>query len=197
MNKVLVLYSSMIPNNNSYSYELGKRFIKYYKEKNPNDEIKEIDLNNEKIFKEGINSDNIKNYFKESDKYISWLKNNDKLIFITPMNNFNISSVAKNFLDRVLVANKTFSYKYSKKGDAIGLVTNLKVQILTTQGAPLGWYQWGNLGKYLEGTFKFMGCKVLKPLTVSGTKLEQNTKLGPKKFIETFNEEIKKRSFEF
>lgn len=56
------------------------------------------------------------------------------------MTNFAPAPVLRNFIDHIMVADHTFSYKYSKKGEAIGLVTNLKTQIITVQGAPYGWY---------------------------------------------------------
>ncbi len=138
--KILVIISSMVPSEKSYSIELANRFIKYYKKYNKNDEIEVLDLNKIDIAEKNITSNNFSNFLNtnDTDKYINQLKSIDKLVFTTPMINFNITSVAKNYLDHILVANKTFSYKYSKKGDAIGLLTNLKVQILTTQGAPFG-----------------------------------------------------------
>lgn len=59
---------------------------------------------------------------------------------MSPMTNFAPAPVLRNFIDHIMVADHTFSYKYSKKGEAIGLVTNLKTQIITVQGAPYGWY---------------------------------------------------------
>ncbi|WP_029330341.1 NAD(P)H-dependent oxidoreductase, partial [Metamycoplasma cloacale] len=70
-------------------------------------------------------------------------------------------------------ANETFSYKYSNKGDAIGLLKNLKLQVIATQGAPEDWYLWGNHVKYLEETFKFLGLNVNESILIAGTKTKE------------------------
>ncbi|SYV89926.1 FMN-dependent NADH-azoreductase, partial [Metamycoplasma alkalescens] len=141
MAKVLVLYSSPLNKGKSISCFATKKFIEEYKKNNPDDEIKELNLNDLEMARTGMNANNFSNFFDEefSNKYIEMLKSIDKLVISAPMINFNVPSVLKTFIDRVAVANKTFSYKYSKKGGAIGLLDHLKVQIIATQGAPLGW----------------------------------------------------------
>ncbi len=197
--KFLVIYSSMIEKETSFSYELINRFLKYYKEKNKDLEIEWLDLNNLSMANKTMNTKNFKNFFnkEDSEKYIEKLKNTNKIIFSSPMTNFNITATAKNFLDHILVPDKTFSYKYSKKGDAKGLLTNLKVQILTTQGAPLGWYPWGNHTKYLEGTWKFVGAIINESINVAGTKISENINLTPKEFIDKYDSKIKKVAYSF
>jgi|GEM_PF-505445 len=139
-NKVLVINSSMIDEKASFSVALTKTFVKFYQEANPKDEIIHLNLNDLPMASITLTTRNFNNFFnqEDSDKYIDQLKSVNKLIFVTPMTNFNVTSMTKNYLDHVLVANKTFSYKYSKQGDAVGLLTKLKVQILATQGAPYG-----------------------------------------------------------
>jgi len=198
--KVLVIISTMIPLEKSYSYALVKKFLFYYMQKNKNDEINFLNLNDTSMAHTILSANNFGPQFwneKDSNDLINQLKNYDKVIFSTPMTNFNVSTIAKNYLDHILVANKTFSYKYSKKGDAIGLLTNLKVQILTTQGAPMGWYKWGNLGKYLYGTWKFMGCEVEKPLTIGGTKIPAAQKISVTQLINNYEQIIKKAAQKF
>ena len=193
MAKVLVIKSSMIEKNIYYTEELTNRFVKFYKSFNPNDEIIEVDLNDLPMAQITLNRSNMKNFFneKDSDFYINQLKSVNKIIFACPMTNFNICATAKNYLDHVLVANKTFSYKYSKKGDAIGLLSHLQVQLLTSQGAPLGWYPWGNHTENLKGTWEFMGAKVFDPILVDGTKIPENSSKTPSQRIDEFEEKIK------
>lgn len=218
-NKVLVVISSMIDKTKSFSNALTKHFVNYYKEFHPDDEITYLNLNDIEMASKTITTHNFNNFFNEedSDKFINQLKSVDKLIFSTPMTNFNVTSMTKNYLDHILVADKTFSYKYSKKGEAKGLLTNLKVQILATQGAPYGWYLWGNHTKYLEGTWKFAGANIAPSILVCGTKVkdvhENDIKLvigekdlekgdslvilGPEKTMKKFGQYIKKAAQDF
>lgn len=218
-NKVLVIISSMINEKNSFSIALTKHFVKYYQESHPEDEIIYLNLNDTAMASKTITTHNFSNFFnqEDSDKYINQLKSVNKLIFSTPMTNFNVTSMTKNYLDHILVADKTFSYKYTKQGEAIGLLTNLKVQILATQGAPYGWYLWGNHAKYLEGTWKFAGATIAPSILVCGTKVQEShkndiklvigdkhlekgdslVKLGPEKTMEKFAQHIKKAAQEF
>lgn len=218
-NKVLVIISSMIDENSSFSVALTKRFVKHYQESHLEDEISYLNLNDVAMASKTITTHNFKTFFNEedSDKYIEQLKSVDKLIFSTPMTNFNVTSMTKNYLDHILVADKTFSYKYTKQGDAVGLLTNLKVQILATQGAPFGWYLWGNHANYLEGTWKFAGATVAPSILVCGTKVkeahENDVKLvigdmkwfkgdslvdlGPEKTMDKFDQYIKQAAKEF
>ncbi|AGR41114.1 FMN-dependent NADH-azoreductase [Spiroplasma taiwanense] len=172
-NKVLVITGTVSPLEKSFSVALTNRFIKEYSLLNPNDEIIRLDLNNEPMAQKTISRDNFGNYFNEADalKYINQLKEVNKVIISSPMNNFNVSGLIKNYLDHVLLADQTFSYKYVKKGDAIGLLDHLKVQILTTQGAPFGWYPWGNHTEFLKGTWEFVGSTVNEPILFAGTKI--------------------------
>lgn len=218
-NKVLVIISSMIAEKDSFSNALVKHFVKYYQAAHPDDEISYLNLNDVPMASKTITTHNFGTFFnqEDSDKYIDQLKSINKLIFSTPMTNFNVTSMTKNYLDHILLADKTFSYKYSKKGDAVGLLTNLKVQVLATQGAPYGWYLWGNHAKYLEETWKFTGASVVPSILVCGTKVQEPhdddvklrigdqdlvkgdslPKLGPEKTMEKFESYIKKAAEKF
>lgn len=199
MGKLLVIRASMMDKSISKSNELTNRFLSHYKTFNPNDEIIEIDLNNLEMAQKTMNRNNLGTFFneKDSDFYINQLKDVNKVIFACPMTNFNICGTAKNYLDHILVANKTFSYKYAKKGDAIGLMQHLKVQLLTTQGAPLGWYSWGNHTENLKGTFEFIGAKVSEPIIVDGNNISENSGKSPKERIDEFDSIISQRAKEF
>ncbi|BAP39564.1 FMN-dependent NADH-azoreductase [Metamycoplasma canadense] len=187
MNKVLVLYSSPLPGEKSISSLATKEFIKEYKKNNLNDEIIEFDLNNLEMSINSMNSNNFSSFYNEdlSNKYIEILKETNKLIIAAPMINFNVPTVLKNFIDRVAVANKTFSYKYAKKGSSIGLLNNLKVQIIATQGAPVGWYTWASHVSYLEGVWDFFGASLAKTLLIDGIKVEPFISQKPEEIIET------------
>ena len=174
MAKVLVILGTISPIEKSFSIALTNKFIEKYQELNPNDEIINLDLNTEQMALKTLSRNNSSDFWNEDDamKYINQLKKVDKVIISSPMNNFSVSSLVKNYLDHILLANETFSYKYSKQGDAKGLLDHLKVQILTTQGAPLGWYPFGDHTNFLKGTWEFVGAKVNEPILLAGTKSE-------------------------
>ncbi|ATZ17313.1 FMN-dependent NADH-azoreductase [Williamsoniiplasma luminosum] len=199
MSKLLVINASSTPCEKSYTKGLTDLFLKYYQELNPHDEVIYLNLNNEKMAGITLTTANAVTYWNQEDahKYIQQLKDVDKVVVTSPMNNFNISGLMKNYLDHVLLANETFSYKYSKKGEAIGLLPHLKVQIITTQGAPFGWYTWGNHTENLKGTWEFVGAKVNTPILLAGTKLPPLNQMSPSEAALTLEEQIKKGAREF
>ncbi len=176
MSRVLFIACSVTMNfpNGSTSYEALKLFKKYYIASHPEDEIIDLNLNQLHIAQKTLNSDNFSEFFKEGDEQIQQLRDVDKVVMASPMINFNIPAVAKNYFDHILVAKKTFIYKYDGKGEAEGLLPHLKVQIITSQGARLGWYPFGNHTEYLRGTWDFIGAKVAPAVVIHGTKIPEN-----------------------
>ncbi|TPI01172.1 FMN-dependent NADH-azoreductase [Mycoplasma struthionis] len=192
MAKVLVLYTSPIVADKSISTTLLNEFINLYAQKNPQDEITKIDLNKQDDIKQIISSENMATYFSDgvSDKYIELLKTHDKVILNAPMLNFNVPAVLKAFFDRVCVANKTFSYKYAKKGSSIGLLNHLDIQIIATQGAPLGWYPFSSHVNYLEGVWNFLGAKKINTMLVDGVKVEPLSLKTADEILAEYEEEL-------
>lgn len=194
MAKVLVILGTISPVEKSFSIALTNKFVKKYQELNPNDEIINLDLNEEQMALKTLSRNNSSTFWNEDDamKYINQLKEVDKVIISSPMNNFSVSSLVKNYLDHILLANETFSYKYSKKGDAKGLLDHLKVQILTTQGAPLGWYPFGDHTNFLKGTWEFVGAKVNEPILLAGTKVAPLLNINVDEAANTLEDTINK-----
>lgn len=190
--KVLVIYSSV--NKESVTTKATNAFVKKYENKYPNSEITLLDLSTSTFSKNSLTAENFSTFWNdnEADKWIDLLKNVDLVVVGAPMYNFNISGMLKNFLDTVCVANKTFSYKYSKKGDAIGLVTNIDVAIIGAQGAPLGWYPFGNHIAYLEGTFKFIGAKNVYTYLIDGVKVAPRSTISQEEIIKEISPELDK-----
>lgn len=182
----------------SISELMLKTFLTEFKKHDKN-EIQEINLNTEPMASKTLTSENFATFFndKDSDHYIKQLKSASKIIIVSPMTNFNYPAVLKNYLDHVLVANKTFKYKYDGKGESEGLLTHLKVQLLTTQGADLGWYPWGNVASMLKGTWEFMGTTVSKPVTIYGTKTPAKINLTIEEVVSMQLKEIKEAAAKF
>ncbi|QGS52012.1 FMN-dependent NADH-azoreductase [Spiroplasma tabanidicola] len=198
-NKVLVISGTASPKDKSFSIALQNKFVEEYKKLNSDDEFIYLDLNDEKMAQITLSRDNMKDFFNQEDalNYIEQLKSVNKVIIASPMNNFAVSAMIKNYLDHILLANQTFSYKYSKKGDAKGLLDHLSVQVLTTQGAPIGWYPFGDHTNYLKGTWEFVGAKVNHPICFAGTKLEPVVSMDPNQAILQVESEIIKAAKSF
>lgn len=172
MEKILVVFAAPTPIEKSHTACLINRFLQYYNDLHVGAEVTWLDLNQEKdVNSQVLTYNNKLEFFGCSDKYINQLKSVDKLIIGTPMNNFNITGLLKTYLDLIMVANKTFQYKYDGYHKSVGLLTHLKVQIICNQGAPVEWYPYSSFTTYLEGCFAFMGCNVNHSILMDGTKL--------------------------
>ncbi|NQZ65848.1 MAG: FMN-dependent NADH-azoreductase [Mycoplasmatales bacterium] len=196
--KTVVLYASPTREmpGGSISTKLAEKFLVEYRKNFPNAEILEFDLNKEEIGIKTLTADKLvtKEFFSEATtkKFIELLKSANHLIVSSPMINFNVPAVLKNFLDHVAVANQTFRYKYDGDGESEGLVTNLTVQILCTQGAPKGWYPFGDHVAYLKGTFEFLGMKVNQPILVDGTKTKSFGQKSVEENLSEYSNQISK-----
>ncbi|WP_434343614.1 FMN-dependent NADH-azoreductase [Mycoplasma sp. 06067-C1-B144P-99-0482-3] len=192
MSKVLVLKTTAQADEVSNSVALTNRFLEEYKKFNPDDEIIIVDLNKDEVGTSILTSETFPTFYQQevTKKYINLLKSVDKLVISCPMYNFSTPVTLKSFIDHVSVANETFSYKYSKKGDAIGLITNLKAQILGVQGAPLGWYPWGQHTQYVEGAMRFLGIDFNKTVLLAGVKVAPLLQLTPEQRVETIIDEV-------
>ncbi|APJ38616.1 FMN-dependent NADH-azoreductase [Mycoplasmopsis pullorum] len=199
MSKALFLHANLSSDENSTSFYLEQQFLNEFKKANPESQIEVIDLNDTELAHTYLNKKTFATYWQDvkSDQWIEKLKNVDKLIISLPMINFGPSSVVKNFIDAIAVANKTFSYKYSKKGDAIGLLNNLDVMILATQGAPKDWYLWGSHVTWLEGTWNFLGAKKVDSILLAGTKVAPYNEISPKKLVDENLQLIKEKAQSF
>lgn len=195
--KVLVIESSMIPIEKSFSRTLTREFVNLYRKYYSDDEFTFLNLNEIPMAQKTMNSKNFSGFFnkEDSDVYIDQLKLTNKVILSTPMTNFNYPAVLKNYIDHIMVADKTFSYKYKHKDGSVGLLNHLKVQILATQGAPIGWYPFANHVENLMGAWNFIGAHVYKPIVLDGTKVTYST-LSPtevvRKFFTQIEEAVKK-----
>lgn len=170
MKKLLVIKSSVNSIENSVSERVYNAFIKEYSMKNSTDSVEILDLNTESL--EAMTAQNFNKFYNEkADKYIEQLKSVDKLVVLAPMYNFNIPATLKIYIDMICQADKTFTYKYAGKDRSKGLLGNLKVEIISSQGAPSDWYPWGATSNYLTELFKFLGAQVHGSITYFGSKV--------------------------
>lgn len=179
MSKILFI-QSYLSKDFSVSEYASEKFIKEYSLNHPNDEIIILDLNKEEKLQTVLSLNNFDNFWNEdSQRYIDLINNSDKIIISTGMINFTISPLLKNFLDNVLVANKTFKYKYEEKNKSIGLVDpNKKVLLIMAQGSYKNWYEFSAFDDYLISVLKFIGLKHISLLLFDGTKTQEQNKLS-------------------
>lgn len=172
MATILVIESYLSPRSNSVSSYAQDRFIAAYRQLHPEDQFITLDLNQEPKLQTFLTATTFATFWdSESQRYIDLLNRADKLIISTNMVNFNISPILKNFLDNVLVAGKTFRYKYDGKGKSEGLLKpGIKAQLIMAQGASFGTYPWGNFDNYLKHTLGFIGIQDVQVLLLDGTK---------------------------
>lgn len=188
--KILVIESNL-SETGSLSFYATCRFIEEYKKLHPNDEFEILNLNNETKLQTCLTSKNFSSYWNnESQKYIDLLNSADKIIINSPMINFTISPILKNFLDNVLQAGKTFKYKYDKKGSAQGLInSSKKILLILAQGSYKKWYKFSAFDDYLVSIIRFMGIENISTLLYDGTKTPKQKDLSVE---DKFNLKIKK-----
>ncbi len=176
--KILSIIAS--PNNPSLSSAANIKVAELLRKKYPNSEFTLVDLNNTPFANNSLTVQSKPTFWTEteSDYWIDKLKETDILIISTPMINFNYSGALKNFIDSICVADKSFTYKYVTKGASRGLIDKLRVIIVATQGAPKGWYLFGDHVRNLKGTFRFLGAKKVNSLLIDGTKVAPKNKMS-------------------
>ncbi|WP_029608427.1 FMN-dependent NADH-azoreductase [Mycoplasma simbae] len=194
MKPVKILSVAGTVNKNSLSEKINVEIMKKIIKLDPMAMATVLNTANSEFNKNVLGANNFAEFFDKtnSDEWIEKLHDTDILILSTPMTNFNYTAGIKNFIDAIAVANKTFSYKYSEKGGSIGLLDKLKVIIVGTQGAPEGWYPFGNFIKNLKGTFKFLGAKKIETILVAGTKVAPRSEQTHEEILEEIDPQLDK-----
>lgn len=115
--KVLVLKGNLVADANSFSNKVVDYFVDKVESKYQDAEVEVINLAKTKLADVFLTQKSFSTYYTdvESAKWISKMKEVDKVIISVPMINFGPSTIVKNFIDAISVADQTFSYKYSKK----------------------------------------------------------------------------------
>ncbi|MXR39411.1 FMN-dependent NADH-azoreductase [Mycoplasma flocculare] len=168
MTEILYIKSHLNPD--STCNKIANLFISEYKKDNPHINISEFDLNNEKVGKISLNSENFPHFWQDvnADFWIEKLKTVKKVIISSPIINWGYSAQIKNFFDAICLADRTFSYKYAKKGGSIGLLDNIEnVQIILSAHSKQEDFVNPSPVETIAGTFNFLGAKKINtPLVI-------------------------------
>ncbi|AHH45409.1 FMN-dependent NADH-azoreductase [Mesomycoplasma bovoculi] len=192
-----ILYIKSELNNHSKPTILAERFIEFLLAKDSSLEVINLDLTSEKISNISLNTNNKATFWvdTESDRLINLLKSVDKIIISTPIINWGYTAEIKNFFDAVCLADKTFSYKYSKQGGSVGLVDNIKnVQIITTYHSSEEQLLPFNIEDSIAGTFKFIGAQNINENLVVYRGYEFHSK---EELLKKFDSQIEKLANNF
>jgi FMN-dependent NADH-azoreductase len=181
--KILHLDSS-ITGQHSVSRQLTVEIVAAQVARNPDAEIIYHDLANEPamhlspahmaVFQGGeVRSDALGQDLALGAKYIDELLAADVLVIGAPMYNFSIATQLKSWIDRVVVAGKTF--RYTEKGPEGLLSAGKKAFIATSSG---GFYSGESPAKFLEhnesyltGVLAHMGLKDVTVFRAEGIGL--------------------------
>lgn len=209
MRKVLYITANPKKVENSFSLWAGEEFLKNYKQNNPEDEIRKIDVYAENIplidadvlnawgkFQGGASFDDLTEDEKEKiarmneivDEFISA----DKYIFVSPLWNFTIPPMLKAYIDNICIAGKTF--KYTENGP-IGLLNGKKALHIQASGSiytdsPIKEMELGD--RYLKTVLAFIGVNDFESILLEGTAL-----LHPYEVKNKVEEKIKEISRRF
>lgn len=197
----LLALDSSILEHNSISRQLMRQFLDYWQQKYPQAEIVYRDLNKQPINhlssellgakqKASVDlSPSLKEELELSEQLVNEFINADELIIAAPMYNFTLPSQLKAWIDRVLVAGRTF--KYTEQG-VVGLAGEKKVTIISTRG---NHYSSDAVMKskdfqedYLKLIFDFVGIQDVTIVRAEGLHINESIRV---KSINLAEQEIK------
>lgn len=131
-----------------YSMKLQNRFLEKFQTMFPNEKVDLLNLYEETIPQLktdellGIwekQANNIELTAKEAELYqvnqrlLEQFKSHRRIVIVSPLHNFNVTSKMKDYIDNILVAHETFKYTPE---DSVGLMTdNYKVMLLQASGS--------------------------------------------------------------
>ena len=136
MNTLIINAHPDFENENSFSFKLKEMFLDKYKESFSRENLEIINLYNMVIprivrkellsiwDKKHSNSELTEKELELSiisDDLLKQFKNANRIVIVSPLHNFNITSQLKDYIDNILIARETF--KYTENG-SVGLMTN-------------------------------------------------------------------------
>ncbi|WP_125568965.1 FMN-dependent NADH-azoreductase [Companilactobacillus insicii] len=197
-------------NGDHYSIKLQQRFLQRYKEVFSDETVDLINLYDMEIPQLtmdqllgiwekqsnhiSLSSEEMR-IFQINQKLIEQFKSHHRIVIVSPLHNFNVTSKMKDYIDNILVAHETF--KYTADG-SVGLMTNdYKVMLLQASGSiytnndrytPLEFSR-----KYLQGIFEeLMGFDKfsivrIEGLQTNGVDINQAVQKGMRELDGEFN----------
>ena len=135
-------------NESHYSIKLQNLFLKRFHENFPNESVDLLNLYEEKIPQ--LTTDELLGIWEKQAKHINLtpeqekifqinqdlitqFKEHHRIVIVSPLHNFNVTSKMKDYIDNILVAHETF--KYTPEG-SVGLMTDdYKVMLLQASGS--------------------------------------------------------------
>ena len=164
MSKVLYIKANAKGEGESRTIQISDSFIKAYKEKNPGDEIVELDLYDagvQFIPKGKVSEMRAAAMRNEKDhpilKFAYEFVEADKYVIAEPIWNLGLPAILKAYIDSVAVGGITFTY--TEKGP-VGLCRNKKAVNIITRGGDYSSEPMESIemaDKYLRNIFGFMG----------------------------------------
>ncbi|WP_058535544.1 FMN-dependent NADH-azoreductase [Legionella saoudiensis] len=199
----LLALDSSILENHSTSRQLMRQFLDHWQQVHPQAEIVYRDLNTQPInhlssellnAKQKVPADlspSLKEDLELSEQLVNEFINADELVIAAPMYNFTLPSQLKAWIDRILVAGRTF--KYTAQG-VIGLAGNKKVTIISTRG---NHYSSDEVMRakdfqedYLKVIFDFVGIKDVTIIRAEGLNINESIRV---KSVSLAEQEINSR----
>ena len=187
MEKIIAIYGSPNTTEGSRTFALMSTFVDEYLKLHPNTaSVKWVNLNEDKEITSSIYNVNNRETWFANPSYVEELLTCDKLVIGSPVNNFAISTLIKNWVDHIVFAGKSFKMVNSQ---IVGLLTNLKVQILVTKGGEKNSTDVYSVG-YLKDVFTTLGAIVNEPILIAQTDRSINWNLTPMQIIKKHWNEI-------
>ena len=196
MSKVLYIKANARTDGESRTFQISNSFIETYKEKNPEDEIIEIDLYEAGLqFLPKGKMNELREAVEQGDRNHPILKfayqfyDADKYVIAEPIWNLGIPAILKAYIDYVAVGGITFTY--TEKGP-VGMCRNKKAVNIITRGGDYSSEPVESLemaDKYLRNIFGFMG--ITDFTTIAADRLDVITEDTDKLLQEATNKAVK------
>lgn len=135
-------------NGDHYSVKLQQMFLKKFQTEFPNDTVDIIDLYGMEIpqlttdellgiWEKQANHVSLsaeqKRIFQINQDLIHQFKEHHRIVVVSPLHNFNVTSKMKDYIDNILVAHETF--QYTKNGSEGLMTDNYKAMLLQASGS--------------------------------------------------------------
>lgn len=196
MSKVLYIKANARTDVESRTFQISNSFIETYKEKNPEDEIIEIDLYEAGLqFLPKGKMNELREAVQQGDRNHPILKfayqfyDADKYVIAEPIWNLGIPAILKAYIDYVAVGGITFTY--TEKGP-VGMCHSKKAVNIITRGGDYSSEPVESLemaDKYLRNIFGFMG--ITDFTTIAADRLDVITEDTDKLLQDATNKAVK------